>query len=103
MVCLAYLGTHFLSKQLDPLVSPYYARNLSAMPPTYLNCGADDPLLPQTLNMTRRLADVGVPVTTSVVPGLDHEFLLNDPELPRVADEWGRVLRWIRHHARTSQ
>jgi acetyl esterase len=101
MVCLAYLGTHFLARQLEPLVSPYYASNLSSMPATYLSCGADDPLLPQTLSMTQRLADAGVAVTASIVPGLDHEFLLYDPDLPVVAEEWARMLRWLQRSTRT--
>jgi acetyl esterase len=96
MTCLAYLGTHFLAKQLDPMASPFFAANLDRFPPTYLSCGADDGLLPQTLRMTARLAEVDVPVTTSVVPEADHEFLLYDLDRPGIADEWERCLTWLR-------
>ena len=99
MTCLAYLGTHFLAKQLNPLASPRFAPNLDRFPPTYLSCGAEDPLLPQTLSMTRELADAGVSVTASVVPEADHEFLLYDLERPGVAPEWDRCLSWLREHA----
>jgi acetyl esterase len=92
---LAYLGTHFLSKHLDPLVSPWYAPNLDRFPPVYLTCGSDDALLPDTLTMTGRFADRGVPTTLSVLPGRDHEFLMLDPGLPDVGAEWQRMLDWL--------
>lgn len=99
MTCLAYLGQTFLAKQLDPLASPYFAENLDSFPPTYLNCGSEDALLPQTLRMTRRLAEAGVDVTTSVVPAADHEFLLYDLDRPGIAAEWQRCLSWLGRHA----
>jgi len=90
----AYLGSHWLANLLDPLASPYYAPNLSCLPPTYLNVGTDDPILAQTLLMTEKLAQAGVSVTTSVVPGLDHDFFLIDGH-PAVEQEWRRTLAWI--------
>lgn len=99
MTCLAYLGTHFLAKQLDPMASPYFAANLDHFPPSYLSCGTEDGLLPQTLRMTGKLAEAGVPVTTSVIPGADHEFLLYDLDRPGIAAEWERCLAWLTEHA----
>ena len=96
---LAYLGTHFLSKHLDPLVSPFYAPNLDRFPPVYLTCGSDDALLPDSLYMTRRFAECAVPTTLSVVDGRDHEFLMLDPSLADVSAEWQRMLDWLDLHA----
>jgi acetyl esterase len=95
MFNLAYLGTLFTRRHRDPLVSPIYAPNLDRFPPVYLNSGAEDGLLPQSLAMTRVFADAGVSTTLSVVPDVDHEFLQLDPSTPVVAQEWHRVLAWL--------
>jgi acetyl esterase len=95
MFNLAYLGTLFTSKHRDPLVSPIYAPNLDCFPPVYLNSGAEDGLLPQSLAMTRVFAESGVSTTLSVVADVDHEFLQLDPTMPVVAEEWRRVLTWL--------
>jgi acetyl esterase len=92
---LAYLGSHFLSKHEDPMVSPIRAPNLDSFPPVYLNCGSEDALLPDTLEMTARFGEVGVSTTASIVDGVDHEFLLMDSELPHIAGEWQRMLGWL--------
>ena len=99
---LAYLGTHFLSKHLDPLVSPWYAPNLDRFPPVHMTCGAEDALLPDSLAMAGRFADAGVSTTVSVVEGRDHEYLMLDPELPDLAEEWKRLLGWLDQHASLS-
>jgi acetyl esterase/lipase len=96
---LAYLGPHFLSKHLDPLVSPIYAANLDRFPPTYLSCGDQDPTLPQSLRMAGALASVGVSTTLSVVSGVDHEFLLMPDSVPAVAQERQRLLSWLDEQA----
>lgn len=96
----AYLGSHWLPKLTNPLVSPYFAPNLSSFPPIYLGCGSEDPVLVQTMLMTQRLADAGVAVTTSVVPGYDHEFLLiKEVGQPAITQEWERILSWLRNTA----
>ena len=92
---LAYLGTHFLAQHKNPLVSPIRASSLSKFPPTYLCCGAWDATLGQSLSMTRALADLDVPVTLSVVPGVDHEFLLVADREPLAAQELQRILAWM--------
>ena len=98
MFNLAYLGPVFTARHRDPLVSPIYAPDLADYPPVYLNSGADDALLPQSLAMTRAFADAGVSTTLSVVPNVDHEFLQLDPATPVVADEWRRLLAWLAQH-----
>lgn len=92
----AYLGPHFLGQHKNPLVSPIRASNLAKFPPTYLCCGAWDATLGQSLSMTRALADLDVPVTLSVSPGMDHEFLLVADKEPLAAQELQRILAWMR-------
>lgn len=96
MANLAYLGPHWLAMHKHPLVSPAFAPNLERFPPTYLCCGARDSVLPQSLVMTEALAKVDVPVTLSVVPEGDHEFLqLREDVLPGVTAEWERIFGFL--------
>jgi acetyl esterase len=92
---LAYLGPHFLQHHKSPLVSPIRASSLAEFPPTYLCCGSWDATLGQSLAMTQALADLDVPVTLSVVPGMDHEFLLTADREPLAAIELQRILAWL--------
>jgi acetyl esterase len=100
MFNLAYLGNVFTRLHRDPLVSPIYAPDLDRYPPVYLSSGADDALLPQSLAMTGAFADAGTTTTLSVVPDVDHEFLMLDPRQPLVAAEWERSLTWLASHTR---
>jgi hypothetical protein len=51
--------------------------------------------------MTSRLAELGKPVTTSIVPGFDHELLLIDERREQlIAEEWDRTLAWLRRCTR---
>lgn len=93
---LAYLGPNFLAVHRNPLVSPILAPDLARFPPCYLTCGDEDALLPQSLAMTRRLAEVGVPTRLSVVAHADHEFLLLDRTMPQARDELAAVIGWLR-------
>jgi acetyl esterase len=98
MTTLSYLGTRFLAKQIDPMASPYFAPNLASFPPCYLNCGTDDAVLPQTFSMAQRLIDAGVDTTVSIVPRLDHEFLLMHPSHPAIEGERLRMTAWLGEH-----
>ena len=95
----AYLGPHFVSKHRDPLVSPALAADeiLADFPPTYLAVGSEDSLLPQTLGFTERLGWLNVPVTLSVVAGLDHTFGYVDHLVDGVDAEYERIFSWMRH------
>ena len=98
----AYLGPHYLSRHLDPLVSPVYAPNLDRFPATYLGVGDEDSLLGQSLSMTRALTGANVPTTLSVVEGADHAFLNLTHLLPSAGPELERMLGWLRLHASTA-
>lgn len=91
----AYLGPHWLTMHRDPLVSPALSESLAAFPPTYMPIGSEDGLLPQSLDMTGRLADAGVPVTLSVVAGLNHSFAYIPHKLPDAAAELQRMFAWL--------
>ena len=91
----AYLGPHWLSMHRDPRVSPAFAETLDRFPPAYLTVGSEDALLPQSLDMTRRLIDRGVPTTLSVIAGLNHSFAYIPHKLPDAAAELERMFAWL--------
>jgi acetyl esterase len=95
MYNLAYLGPHWLTRHWDPRVSPALAPNLDSFPPTYLTIGDQDALLPQTLDMGKRLAESGVPARVSVLPGLNHSFAYIPHKLPEAAAELTRMFDWL--------
>jgi acetyl esterase/lipase len=95
MYNLAYLGPHWLTKHWDPRVSPALAPNLDRFPPTYLTIGDQDALLPQSLDMARRLAEAGASARLSVVPGLNHSFAYIPHKLPDAAAELARMFEWL--------
>jgi acetyl esterase len=91
----AYLGPHYLKLHRSPLVSPALADHLDRMPPTYLTIGDEDALVPQTLDMAKRLIDHGVPTTLSLVAGLNHSFAYIPHQLPDAAAELRRMFAWL--------
>jgi acetyl esterase/lipase len=92
----AYLGPHYLTLHRSPVVSPALAPNLGAMPPSYLTIGDQDALVPQTLDMAKRLVDHGVPTTLSLVAGLNHSFAYIPHQLPDADAELRRMFAWLR-------
>ena len=94
----AYLGPHYLSRHRDPLVSPALA-DLSGFPPTFVTCGAEDSFLGQSLSMGKALAMANVPVTLSLVQGVDHSFAFMEHLMPQAKEEMERVLTWLRRTA----
>jgi S-formylglutathione hydrolase FrmB len=56
-----------------------------ALPPLYLGCGTEDPLMPDNQAFADRAAARGVGLTTSFVPGT-HEWGLWDTEIAQVLD-----------------
>jgi acetyl esterase len=92
----AYLGPNFSGRLRDPLVSPALSPSLHVLPATYLSCGDEDALLGHSLAMTGRLADADVPVTLSVVPNADHEFLKIPERVEGARGENERIVHWLR-------
>lgn len=54
--------------------SPALAKDLSGLPPTYIDCGALDILADEALDYARRLAAAGVPTECHMYPGAVHGF-----------------------------
>jgi acetyl esterase len=92
---LAYLGPNFVGVHRNPLVSPVYWSRLAEFPPTYLTCGARDALLPQTLSMTKALADADILTTASIVGDADHEFLMMADTDEAAMKESRRICEWL--------
>ncbi|MFI0372958.1 alpha/beta hydrolase [Actinomadura sp. 1N219] len=92
----AYLGPNFTGRLRDPLVSPVHSPELHVLPAAYISCGDEDALLGHSLAMTGRLADADVPVTLSVVPNADHEFLKIPERVEGARAENERIVRWLR-------
>jgi acetyl esterase len=95
MYNLAYLGPHWLSLHRHPMVSPALHEGIERFPPCYLTVGDQDALLPQSLDMAKRLVDAGVPTTLSLVAGLDHSFAYIPHQLPDAATELARMFTWL--------
>jgi acetyl esterase len=62
------------AKNPDPLAAPL-AADLAGLPPLYLNAAGLDPLLDDTLQLSRRLAAAGVSHRFDFFPGVTHGFL----------------------------
>jgi acetyl esterase len=92
---LAYLGPNFIKLHRNPFVSPIYAPRLGDFPPCYLNCGARDALLPQTLRMAQALVNADVPTTVSIVAQADHEFLMLADTVAAADKELHRMFDWL--------
>lgn len=49
---------------------------LDGLPPAWIACGEDDPLLPDTLLLDQKLTAAGVPHTMRLHPGMPHAFVM---------------------------
>jgi acetyl esterase/lipase len=65
-----YLGSH---DPRDPLASPVLG-DFKGFPPTLIQVGSDEVLLPDSQRLQARLADAGIDSTLSVYPGRWHVF-----------------------------
>jgi acetyl esterase len=72
----------------DPLAAPLLATDaeLRALPPLYLMAAGIDPLLSDTLALSRRLAALGRGDPLTVVPGVVHGFLQMSTSLEAARD-----------------
>ncbi|MFL6118514.1 alpha/beta hydrolase [Actinophytocola sp.] len=79
----AWLGQDFGTDRISPYAAPARARDLTDLPPTYLDVGDLDLLRDEAVDFARRLSWAGVPVELHVYPGGIHggESLAPDAEL----------------------
>jgi acetyl esterase/lipase len=68
----------------NPLVSPLHA-SLDGLPPLLIQCGTDDLVAPDADRLAARAEAAGVDVTSSLWPGLWHDFTLQ-PDITAAAD-----------------
>jgi acetyl esterase/lipase len=68
----AYLGTHQGGERLSPYAAPARARDVTGLPPTFIDTGELDLLRDEALDLARRLMRAGVPVELHVHPGAIH-------------------------------
>lgn len=88
-----YLGAGAASP--DPTAASARA-DLAGLPPLYLNAAGLDPLLDDTLLLSRRLAEAGVRHRFDHFPGVVHGFLRMSRELPPARDAVAAASRYLR-------
>jgi acetyl esterase len=81
----------------DAGAEPLHA-TLQGLPPLLLIAAALDPLLDDTLDLDRRLAEAGVPHALSVYPGVPHGFLGQTRLLTKARQAQAEVVAAIGQH-----
>jgi acetyl esterase/lipase len=66
----------------DPRLSPLYADDLSALPPTQVHVAEFDPFRDEGLALAARLQAAGRPVTSTLHPGMIHYFYAMPGAIP---------------------
>lgn len=72
----AFLGAEPGGRDISPYAAPARATDLAGLPPTFINIGALDLFLDESLDYARRLVRAGVPVELHVYSGAFHVFEL---------------------------
>ncbi len=88
----AYLGEAAAD---DPLASPVLA-DLGGLPPTLIQAGSDELLLPGAYRLRDALAEAGVSATLQVYPGCWHVFQVHAGMLPAADRALAEVEEFIR-------
>jgi acetyl esterase len=90
----------------DPLLSPYYAEDLSGLPPALVVTGEYDPLRDEGTDYARRLDEAGVAVDRVEHEGLIHHAIMAPKVIDRgremVEDTARRIGAALRHADRTA-
>lgn len=99
---MAWFWRHYLSGGADrehPYISPLRASSLAGLPPALVITAECDPLRDEGDAYARRLAESGVPVTSTCYPGMVHGFVRRSrlldqggEALDQIGREWRRVL-----------
>jgi acetyl esterase/lipase len=79
----------------DPLASPLTA-DLRALPPTYLQVGADESLLDDSRSLAARLHNAGVKVHLEEFPGQLHTFQMAAGRSDVADRAIGKAGTWLR-------
>lgn len=79
----------------DPDVSPVHAAFTSGFPPTLIQCGTREILLPDAARLHHALARAGVQVEIDVEPGMVHSYPAILPDVPEARRARRRVRRFF--------
>ena len=79
----------------DPLAAPIYG-DYSGGSPIYIQVGADEVLLDDSLRVADSARNAGTAVTLDVFPGMQHVFQMRAGSLPEADDAIARVGVWLR-------
>lgn len=84
-----YLNDKAGSRTIKPYASPGRARvkDLSNLPPAYINIGTLDMFLDESINYARKLLRAGVPTELHVYPGVFHASNIFVPDSP-LSQRW---------------
>jgi acetyl esterase len=83
--------------QYEALRGDYRASPLHActkFPPCYIGVGTKDPLLPESLELARRLKEAGIEHDLQVIEGVPHGFF-QLPPLPAYAEGYRRAVAFL--------
>lgn len=70
----------------DDLLSLVSRADPAALPPLWVSCGTADVLYPSNLTFAEACAAAGIPLSTTYIPGADHEWSHWDTQIERVLD-----------------
>ncbi len=98
---VGYLG-HYLARSgldvKDPLVSPFWAADLTGLPPALVQTGELDPLRDEGEGYAARLAAAGVPVRVTRYAGAPHGFMSIPGVVPQAAQARFELAGELRRH-----
>lgn len=94
---MRWFWAQYLGKaRVGPLAAPLQA-DLDGLPPLYLCAAGLDPLLDDTLAMSRRLAETGIAHRLDFHPGVVHGFIQMARELPAATAAINAAARFLTH------
>jgi acetyl esterase len=78
MMMRAYLGTQYPAALADPRVSPIKGIKAGAMPPSFIICGAADPLMAQSREFAAALKGADIRNELHEIESMPHAFMQMD-------------------------
>jgi len=90
----SYLGSW--TDKNDPLFSPYFGKQLEALPETYILTGGFDPLVDDGKAYADKLEAAGVAVTHKLYPGQIHGFISLTKVIPQGAEALRGITNWLK-------
>lgn len=92
----AYLGQQPGAPEVPEYSSPARRTDLSGLPPTWMGVGTIELFYEEDVRYAQALADAGVEVELSIVPGAPHAFELIASHTPLAREYLGEAHRWLK-------